>query len=470
MCLSGRSNSLITFEKLFGKESTDYDGNPSKGWYGLYPFVISEEPDFDNLVWSLADGDVIALVRIDIGRRQPGVGTGTPFTDAELDRADRILTWFEKHSREVILRITYDTEGKGMEHEPSLIKNVAGHMRQLGPVIAAHADNIIVHQGIFVGSWGEMHDSKFLSENAVCELYETLVSACGNKVRIAVRTPMQHRFIMKYLTRYMGTGNADTDTDNAYMDTDILRPALYNDAILSSEDDMCTYAGGRTVWADYQDEVCTYAACGGETIHDNPLNDYDNAVKELANMHITYLNRQYDMAVLDKWRSNNGYDYIGTHLGYRFVVTDTAVSPDTEDTGGKTQAGGGSIYINVRIANRGFACVYDRVRLLAEFRGKDGGCISRAEVMSDMSRIKPGDECTAVIRLPQECSYMPEVHEREMHQMDNDSFNSEAVATLWLRLERVKDAKVLGFANEGAGAALLVGAVVRKNENIGGMN
>lgn len=462
MCLSGRSNSLITFEKLFGKESTDYDGNPSKGWYGLYPFVISEEPDFDNLVWSLADGDVIALVRIDIGRRQPGVGTGSPFTDAELDRADRILTWFEKHSREVILRITYDTEGKGMEHEPSLIKNVAGHMRQLGPVIAAHADNIIVHQGIFVGSWGEMHDSKFLSENAVCELYETLVSACGNKVRIAVRTPMQHRFIMKYLTRYMGTGNADTDTD-------ILRPALYNDAILSSEDDMCTYAGGRTVWADYQDEVCTYAVCGGEAIHDNPLNDYDNAVKELANMHITYLNRQYDMAVLDKWRSNNGYDYIGTHLGYRFIVTDTAVGRDAEEeTGSKTQTGVGSIYINVRIANRGFACVYERVRLLAEFRGKDGGCISRAEVMSDMPRIKPGDECTAVIRLPQECSYMPEVHERAMHQMDNDSFNSEAVATLWLRLERVKDAKVLGFANEGAGAALLVGAVVRKNENIGG--
>lgn len=461
MCLSGRSNSLITFEKLFGKESTDYDGNPSKGWYGLYPFVISEEPYFDNLVWSLADGDVIALVRIDIGRRQPGVGTDSPFTDAELDRADRILTWFEKHSREVILRITYDTEGKGMEHEPSIIKNVAGHMRQLGPVIAAHADNIIVHQGIFVGSWGEMHDSKFLSENAVCELYETLVSACGNKVRIAVRTPMQHRFIMKYLTRYMGTGNADTDTD-------ILRPALYNDAILSSEDDMCTYAGGRTVWADYQDEVCTYAVCGGEAIHDNPLNDYDNAVKELANMHITYLNRQYDMAVLDKWRSNNGYDYIGTHLGYRFVVTDTAVGRDAEEeTGSKTQTGVGSIYINVRIANRGFACVYDRVRLLAEFRGKDGGCISRAEVMSDMS-IKPGDECTAVIRLPQECSYMPEVHEREMHQMDNDSFNSEAVATLWLRLERVKDAKVLGFANEGAGAALLVGVVVRKNENIGG--
>lgn len=463
MCLSGRSNSSITFEKLFGKESTDYDGNPSKGWYGLYPFVISEEPDFDNLVWSLADGDVIALVRIDIGRRQPGVGTGSPLTDAELDRADRILTWFEKHSREVILRITYDTEGKGMEHEPSLIKNVAGHMRQLGPVIAAHADNIIVHQGIFVGSWGEMHDSKFLSENAVCELYETLVSACGNKVRIAVRTPMQHRFIMKYLTRYMGTGNADTDTD-------ILRPALYNDAILSSEDDMCTYAGGRTVWADYQDEVCTYAVCGGEVIHDNPLNDYDNAVKELANMHITYLNRQYDMTVLDKWRSNNGYDYIGTHLGYRFVVTDTAVGRDAEEeTGSKTQTGVGSIYINVRIANRGFACVYDRVRLLAEFRGKDGGCISRAEVMSDISRIKPGNECTAVIRLPQECSYMPEVHEREMLQMDNDSFNSEAVATLWLRLERVKDAKVLGFANEGAGAALLVGAVVRKNENIGGI-
>ena len=299
MCLSGRSNSLITFEKLFGKESTDYDGNPSKGWYGLYPFVISEEPDFDNLVWSLADGDVIALVRIDIGRRQPGVGTGSPFTDAELDRADRILTWFEKHSREVILRITYDTEGKGMEHEPSLIKNVAGHMRQLGPVIAAHADNIIVHQGIFVGSWGEMHTSRYADIMSVRILMAAMYEAVKGAIPLAVRTPAQHAALDDSTAKITG---------------------FFNDALMASQTDFGTFSSDsnkRDEEYRYVDECLKNGVlCGGEAVNDNVYNDGANAQEYLRKLHVTYLNSQYDDKVLNKWKDCGIYKKISRSLGY----------------------------------------------------------------------------------------------------------------------------------------------------------
>ena len=299
MCLSGRSNSLITFEKLFGKESTDYDGNPSKGWYGLYPFVISEEPDFDNLVWSLADGDVIALVRIDIGRRQPGVGTGSPFTDAELDRADRILTWFEKHSREVILRITYDTEGKGMEHEPSLIKNVAGHMRQLGPVIAAHADNIIVHQGIFVGSWGEMHTSRYADIMSVRILMAAMYEAVKGAIPLAVRTPAQHAALDDSTAKITG---------------------FFNDALMASQTDFGTFSSDsnkRDEEYRYVDECLKNGVlCGGEAVNDNVYNDGANAQEYLRKLHVTYLNSQYDDKVLNKWKDCGIYEKISRSLGY----------------------------------------------------------------------------------------------------------------------------------------------------------
>ena len=48
-------------------------------------------------------------------------------------------------------------------------------------------------------------------------------------------------------------------------------------------------------------------------------------------MHVSYLNRDYDGAVLSKWEDSiytgnspfdgmNGYDYISRHLGYRYVL------------------------------------------------------------------------------------------------------------------------------------------------------
>ena len=40
---------------------------------------------------------------------------------------------------------------------------------------------------------------------------------------------------------------------------------------------------------------------GGEVIVDNPYNDWETAMHDLAIMHISYLNEDYDRGVLEKW-------------------------------------------------------------------------------------------------------------------------------------------------------------------------
>lgn len=62
----------------------------------------------------------------------------------------------------MILRVCYDTEGKGMEREPQRIFVVQRHMQALGSLAERYADAILTVQGVFVGSWGEMHTSRFL--------------------------------------------------------------------------------------------------------------------------------------------------------------------------------------------------------------------------------------------------------------------------------------------------------------------
>ena len=82
----------------------------------------------------------------------------------------------------------------------------------------------------------------------------------------------------------------------------------------------------------FQNDLCRYVPNGGEVIIDNVYNDFDNAVKDLSQMHVSYLNSDYDSTVLNKWKETivngtddvwngmSGYDYIKRHLGYRYVL------------------------------------------------------------------------------------------------------------------------------------------------------
>ena len=74
----------------------------------------------------------------------------------------------------MILRFSYDLEGKGLEKEPGSIRLVEEHMQQIGEVIREYADDIFAVQGILIGNWGEMHGSRYLTPDAFRTLTDTM--------------------------------------------------------------------------------------------------------------------------------------------------------------------------------------------------------------------------------------------------------------------------------------------------------
>ena len=86
----------------------------------------------------------------------------------------------------MILRVCYDTEGKGMEREPQRIFVVQRHMQALGSLAERYADAILTVQGVFVGSWGEMHTSRFLRPDQICLLAQTGSMVPATRARLGL--------------------------------------------------------------------------------------------------------------------------------------------------------------------------------------------------------------------------------------------------------------------------------------------
>ncbi len=135
----------------------------------------------------------------------------------------------------------------------------------------------------------------------------------------------------------------EPDRENLAKDPLAIRLGLYNDGMLGNETDYGTYGSketggeGRLRREDeltFQNELCRYVPNGGEVINDNSYNDFQNAIRDLGIMHVTYLNEGHDEAVLEKWKNTkvtgggcfhgmDGYTYIERHLGYRLLITGT---------------------------------------------------------------------------------------------------------------------------------------------------
>ena len=61
-----------------------------------------------------------------------------------------------------------------MEREPQRIFVVQRHMQALGSLAERYADAILTVQGVFVGSWGEMHTSAYLTEEHIRQMWEAV--------------------------------------------------------------------------------------------------------------------------------------------------------------------------------------------------------------------------------------------------------------------------------------------------------
>lgn len=377
------------FQKSALEESDAELKNPARGWYQVFTFLIEERFQADELVWCCDEKDALVLVLIDLGAYKDRGLDATALANAE-----GILRFFVNMGVDLILRFTYDHEGKALEREPFFFSQVVGHVNQLGPLLSKYAEYIFVYQGLLVGNWGEMHTSRFLDIKKLARLTSLLKGYLGDSTYLAVRRPSYWRSLHP---EYYGK--------DSYQGTFM---GLFDDAIFGSDTHLGTFGGereGEKGWEEawsieeelaFEEQLCNYAPQGGEALfgeHAAEMYTLAETVERLRRMRVSYLNRVYDERLIMHWKKltwekdgpyfgMNGYDYIGRHIGYRFCVRSVSVHFQWEK---ETVC-----RIQVMIENTGFArCYYEAVAWL-EWETEEG--VHSQELDLDLSSILPGDK------------------------------------------------------------------------------
>lgn len=130
----------------------------------------------------------------------------------------------------------------------------------------------------------------------------------------------------------------------------------------------------------FEQELCRQAPNGGEAVYNNGYIKQltsQKVIEDLRQMQITYLNRIHDARVLDLWKQwkypgagvwwgKNVFDYIGAHLGYRFLIRKVDLR-----RAGKEH---GEYCIETEIENTGFASFYQEGEICLEYVDRDGKC------------------------------------------------------------------------------------------------
>lgn len=361
------------FQEAEMAEVTGRFSNPARGWYQIHSFQADQDPDFGKLKWCLDPEDSLVLVLIDIGAFKE-----RNLSEECLNRILRILRFFTDNHYDMILRVVYDHEGKALEREPFFFSQVLSHLRQLGDVLGQFAGSVFVYQGMLVGDWGEMHASRFLSADKLRQMADILRQSKGEQTFLAVRRPVHWRMLH---------GNR--------MDTKLCCSdgmGLFDDGILGSEEHLGTFgveskvrAGWEGAWARaeelaFEQELGRLAPCGGEVVYDEPYGKTltpEAVLSELGQMRITYLNKVYDGRMLNIWRgwkcpvagawaNNSLYEYVGAHLGYRFVIQKVSVKPGQDSVS--------QCIVELKVKNTGFGGFYQKAAVFLEYVCTDGQC------------------------------------------------------------------------------------------------
>lgn len=284
--------------------------NPARGWYRVYSFDVNEGINEEEMKHCIDQRERLALVMADIGCCRT-----SPLSSKMLFNIREIFSFFKKNGMEMILRVVYDREGKGVLKEPPLLSMVLEHIEQVGGIIKEYSGAIHTLQGVFVGNWGEMHGSRYLNRH-ITILAEKLFNATEGSCFMAVRTPVQRRLL---------------ESANIPMD----KVGLFNDGLFGSDthlgtfgtdtnacDRTCKWSGEREL--KYINDSCNSTPNGGEVVFGGSFSP-EEVINTIKQMRLTYLNCVYDEKALDIWKKtpfNNTslYDYIGSHLGYCFLI------------------------------------------------------------------------------------------------------------------------------------------------------
>ncbi|MEU8224126.1 DUF4832 domain-containing protein [Kribbella sp. NPDC048915] len=273
----------------------------------------------------------------------------------------------------VILRFAYALPGVGWPpptpYGDAPVDRVVKHIQQLTPILRANADVIEVMQTGFIGLWGEgyytdhfsdpqdpsqVSDQNWADRKAVTD---ALLKALPKDRMIQVRTPY-----MKQRQYGVPTGTEGALTDEqAYDGSDLARIGHHNDCFLASDDDFGTYLSDPIqLDKDFVAQDTNYLPFGGETCAVNPpRSEWDAAATEMAMLHMSYLNTDYNKDVLGSWGTE--IETAKQKLGYRFALTQGTFTDRARPRG--------QVTVDLEIRNDGWAAPYNPRGVQLVFQG-----------------------------------------------------------------------------------------------------
>lgn len=414
---------VVTAEHEF-TESDRALKNPNRGFYSMAGFYIDDSnQNYEQQVRSKVVNDsALSLVQINLGKYRNG-----PITEIGLANIEALCRALKSIDKQYIIRFLYDWDGMGMESEPEDIQIILNHMIQLEEILEEYKQMFFNFQGIFVGSWGEMHGTRHMSEESMKLLIQQWFQVTPKEIFLSVRTPQHWRII------------TEISDSKEFCSTELSqRLGLYNDGMMGTELDTGTYgevskneAGMFGKWnraeeLAFQEELCKYVPNGGEVIIDNPVNDFANAIQDMTTMHVTYLNQDYDGNVLTKWQNSivteagifygmDGLSYVKRMLGYRHFIDTVSLNYDFWLDRMK---------VTINIKNVGFAPIYKEPEKYFKVRNKETGILHTYPVEADLRSLAGGNDTEQILAITKEISlagFEPGEYEVYFSMKDNDS-------------------------------------------------
>ncbi|MDE7330034.1 MAG: DUF4832 domain-containing protein, partial [Clostridia bacterium] len=348
-------------------ESTRKIANPDQGFYTpLYVEVRDGGVYYGNIDPSVQ----LFHLRIDISAfSSKAGGTDKPFTADALDGLDGLLDYLCKNEKSAIVRLAYDPKFAGSKDmEPSL-ETMLGHISQFCGVLNKYEITVTAIEAGLIGPWGEMHSSAVAKPEVISRLTAEYIANTAN-IPVLVRTP-------KMIYDYIGITAEDAENYTADRESPAYRLGIFNDGYLGSDSDLGTYTN-RARDVAFVGRQSDRLPFGGEAVAaGSALNDIENCVPEMFEVHLSYLNSLWDSGVIAKWKNSvyssscgsedayygkTAYEYIENRMGYRIVVS-----------GSKTAYGGGKASVKLNFKNLGFGNfnrVYSADLIITDGAGK----------------------------------------------------------------------------------------------------
>jgi hypothetical protein len=310
-----------------------------------------------------------------------------PLSQSSLNNLRTALSKVREAGLKVMLTFRYndppDDNIKQAKDAP--VDVVIQHLDQLKPIFNEYADVIMGLRGGFVGAWGEWHSSSngLASEPKRSQVWRKILDVLPPERMMSIRRVDHLREIP----------SQQVDLNMAFNKSDDSRTGLTNNCFLASEADAGTYksesGAGYTIeqQKQYLEKSSKYVLVGGETCDSEalgsktPREDCSTALAELKRFHFTYLNSEFDMSALNKWKSQGCYNEIAQKLGYRFELKSSKIASSTK--------AGQPFDASFVVKNVGYASVMNARAVTLVLRNQSTGEQVKLNVLKERSNSDP---------------------------------------------------------------------------------